>query len=128
MYGDPSVPILLKTFQGNRQLAGDGEMGGDSVARKDRLALAPWKYRTAAYPGRPGYYDNDWKYSKQPLQMGADGDGTAEAWYRTNLHADADGIYTLQVEGGDRATAFVDGRPAGSGDIRDGEITFNLSK
>src|SRR5258708_17640645 len=92
------------------------------------LSLSPWQYRSGTYPAAKGYYDNDWKYSGQPLQMGADGDGTADAWYRTTLHTDEAGMYTLQVEGGDRATAFVDGVPAGTGRIRGGEITFNLSR
>src|SRR5258708_39010479 len=82
------------------------------------LSLSPWQYRSGTYPAARGYYDNDWKYSGQPLQMGADGDGTADAWYRTTLHTDEAGMYTLQVDGGDRATAFVDGVPAGAGAIR----------
>ena len=120
LYGDRSDPVLLKTNNAGRS--------GDSVVRKDQLALTSWQFRTDAYPGGAKYDDKGWKYSERPLQMGADGDGTAEAWYRTVLPTEEAGIYTLQVEGGDRATAFVDGRPAGSGDIRDGEITFNLSK
>ncbi|HTI08927.1 MAG TPA: beta-galactosidase [Puia sp.] len=93
-----------------------------------QLPLSGWQFRTGVHPAAPGYYDHDWKASKQPLQMGADGDATADAWYRTNLSIDTAGLYTLQVEGGDRAIAFVDGKPAGTGNIRDGEMTFDLSK
>ncbi len=133
LYSERSEPFRLSLQGGGKDNHNDGgvrngEAGGDAVERKDRLELAPWKCRTAAYPGLPGYYDNDWKYSKQPLQMGADGDGTAEAWYRTVIDIGEAGLYTLQVEGSDRAIAFVDGRPAGSGEIRNGEITFNFSR
>ena len=93
-----------------------------------KLSLTPWQFRKGAAPAGRGYYDHDWKYSQQPLQMGADGDLTADAWYRTTVYTDTAGLYTLQVEGSDRATAFVDGVPAGTGAIRDGEITFTLSK
>src|SRR5258708_38059554 len=91
------------------------------------LSLSPWQYRSGTYPAAKGYYDNDWKYSGQPLQMGADGDGTADAWYRTTLHTDEAGMYTLQVEGGDRETAFVDGVPAGRGGVGGWEKTFTPS-
>src|SRR5258708_6918047 len=121
LYGDRPAPVPLK--------AGEARMGQAIASRRTgKLSLTPWQFRTGVSPAGRGYYDNDWKYSGQPLQMGADGDGTADAWYRTTLHTDEAGMYTLQVEGGDRATAFVDGVPAGTGDIRGGEITFNLSR
>ena len=120
VYGDQAAPLLLKTTVRNADV--------DSVGRENRLSLTPWEFHTAAGPAAPGYADEDWKYSEEPVQMGADGDGTAEAWYRTKLSVAEEGRYILQVDGGDRATAFVDGRPAGSGDIRDGEISFILSK
>jgi len=62
--------------------------------------------------------------------MGADGDTTADAWYRTAIDIDSAGMYTLRTSGGgDRATLFVDGTIAGAGLINDnGEIPFTLSK
>ena len=127
IYGAQMAPARLKS-PGSGNLGRVSREGGDPAGRKMRLSLSAWQYRSGAYPAGKGYYDNDWKYSGQPLQMGADGDGTADAWYRTTVHIDTAGMYTLQVEGSDRATAFVDGVPAGTGDIRDGEITFNLAK
>lgn len=113
-YGENRVELTPKT-QG-------------SAGRVTRLPLDGWQFRTGIHPAAQGYYDNDWKWSEQPLQMGADGDGTADAWYRTHLTIDTSGIYTLQVEGSDRAKAFVDGKPVGIGDIRDGERSFTLSR
>lgn len=99
-----------------------------NVTRKTRLLLSPWQFRNGSNAAAGGYDDNDWLHSLQPLQMGADGDATADAWYRANIVTDTSGVYTLQVAGSDRATAFVDGMPAGTGNIRDGEMSFHFSK
>jgi beta-galactosidase len=77
-------------------------------------------------PARNGYDDRDWTASERPLPMGADGDTTADAWYKTIVHIDTGGSYTLQAGGGDRATVFVDGRVAGSGNLHQGELSLQL--
>lgn len=60
--------------------------------------------------------------------MGADGDITADAWYRTTLTIPVAGKYTLQVKGGGRGQAFVDGKPAAQWKLNDGELTLDLKK
>jgi beta-galactosidase len=92
------------------------------------LTLASWQMNNASEAALPSYDDRSWKYSSIPLQMGADGDVTANAWYRTNVTIDSAGSYLLQVEGGDRATFFIDGVVAATGDLREGEIPLQLSK
>ncbi|WP_162852801.1 beta-galactosidase [Dinghuibacter silviterrae] len=63
-----------------------------------------------------------------PEQMGSDGDLTADAWYSTKVFAPSAGPYTLLVQGADRATAFLDGKPIDSFNIKDGQIPLVLGK
>jgi len=76
----------------------------------------------------PGFDDRAWMAAQQPRQMGADGDTTADAWYRTWLDAASDGEYTLLVEGADRGLAFLDGRALGAVNIKEGAIALHLTK
>lgn len=75
-----------------------------------------------------GYGDGRWQSSDRPLQMGADGDTTADAWYRVPLTVDSTGDYTLLVEGADRARAFLDGVALGPVAIKDGVISLHLTR
>ena len=66
---------------------------------------------------QPGYNDADWKTSDQPLPMGADGDISADAWYRTKVNAPAAGTYQVNLsDAGDWVACFVNGQRAGSSD------------
>jgi beta-galactosidase len=87
--------------------------------------LGPWQVKDASQPAAPAFDDRGWKASDQPLQMGADGDLTADAWYRAQINVPAAGKYMFQAQGGDRAILFVDGVRAGSGKIH-GEIPVEL--
>ena len=63
---------------------------------------------------QPGYDDSAWKASPQPLAMGADGDISAFAWYRTKVTAPAAGTYQLNLSDvGDWVTCFVNGKRRG---------------
>ena len=72
-------------------------------------ALSAWQARDVSQPASPGYDDRAWLSSDAPLQMGADGDLTADAWYRAAIVVPTAGAYTLNTAGGDRATLFLDG-------------------
>ncbi|MBS1603915.1 MAG: GH92 family glycosyl hydrolase, partial [Bacteroidetes bacterium] len=87
-----------------------------------------WKKTLMTGPVQQGFDDHAWVFAQRPLQMGADGDSTAEAWYRTFVTAENDGDYTLLVEGADRGLAFLDGRPLGAVDVRSGAIPLRLTK
>ncbi len=102
------------------------ESGVESMKEGGQLKLDPWQQRMADDPARSGYDDRDWTVSERPLPMGADGDTTADAWYRTTISADSGGVYTLQLTGGDRATVFVDGHIAGNWNLHQGELALQM--
>jgi len=86
-----------------------------------------WLNASAVASAAPGYDDSKWRTSQWPAQMGADGDTTADAWYRVPLTADSTGDYTLLVEGADRARAFLDGVSLGPVAIKEGVIPLHLT-
>jgi len=90
------------------------------------LELHPWQVKGAYQPASPTFDDQGWKASDAPMQMGADGDLTADAWYRTQIHVPEEGQYQFHANGGGRATLFVDGQRAGTGNIH-GEIPVILT-
>ena len=94
-----------------------------------RAALGAWLTRSATDAVNPGYDDKGWTKSDWPLQMGADGDTTADAWYRATVTTATAGDYTLLVDGADRATVFIDGQPVGRANMKKGgELNFPLSE
>lgn len=54
--------------------------------------------------------DSHWKHSETPLQMGADGDFSAFAWYRASVNVPSAGGGTLRFNGGDNLEVFVNGQ------------------
>ena len=95
--------------------------------RIEQLVLSKWQIKNAIQEAKPEYLDFEWKQSEDPLQMGADGDLTANAWYRAVINVDSPGIYSLLTDGGDRATVFIDGKKESSGNIRNGELVFKAA-
>ncbi|HWZ04903.1 MAG TPA: beta-galactosidase, partial [Mucilaginibacter sp.] len=98
------------------------------IKQPEKLVLNKWEQKTADAPALPGFKATNWLHSKNPLQMGADGDLTADAWYRANVTIPASGKYTIQVKGGGRGQAYVDGKPAAKWKLDDGEVSLNLNK
>lgn len=92
------------------------------------LHLTPWENKDAAIFASSDLANGKWVSSENPLQMGEDGNLTNSAWYRTKFNAPVAGKYTLQSEGGDRATVFVDGKLVTNWKIRSGELTLVLKK
>lgn len=77
--------------------------------------LGPWQADTSLPFVQPAYNDTGWKASAEPLQMGADGDYGAYAWYRTTVNVPAAGAYQLNFSnGGDWVSGFVNGKHAAS--------------
>ncbi len=93
-----------------------------------RGAVSGWRRAGAVSPAAVAFDDRGWAVGAQPLQMGADGDDGADAWYRVAFHVDSAGEYALLVEGSDRARVFLDGVSLGEVAIRDGEIPLVLTK
>ncbi|MBS1664420.1 MAG: GH92 family glycosyl hydrolase [Bacteroidetes bacterium] len=90
------------------------------------VVVGEWKRVSTTGVAEPGYDASSWKYSEWPLQMGADGDSTASAWYRTEVRVAKSGEYTLLVEGADRVRVYVDGKAMDSVDIKAGAIGLRL--
>ena len=80
-------------------------------AHPDSAALSPWQTLSGIQQATPGYDTTGWLASTTgPRQMGADGDVSAYAWYRTNVNVSSaqPGIFTV-ANMADRMNAFVDG-------------------
>ena len=74
------------------------------------LQTGTWQTASASQPASIQFNDRGWRQSTNPEQMGADGDLTADAWYRTSVDIARPGKKLLRFDrGGDRATIFVDG-------------------
>lgn len=71
--------------------------------------LVGWKMSLAT-EASPAFDDSAWKHSETPLQMGADGDISAFAWYRANVNVSAAGSGILHFHGGDNLELFVNGK------------------
>jgi len=91
-------------------------------------ALSKWEQKVAITPASAGFNAASWVHSKGPLQMGADGDITADAWYRTKLTIPVDGNYTIQVKGNGRGRVFIDGKPDAAWNLDDEEVLLSLKK
>lgn len=90
---------------------------------KTLLQLADWQYTDASLPAQPDFDDHGWFSSQDPMQMGADGDLSADAWYRTSFDIATEGWYKLNInKGGDRFIVFIDGRKVVEGGINDLEF------
>ena len=73
--------------------------------------LGPWSVDAATPEAQPGFDDSRWLKSDEPLQMGADGDNGAYAWYRATVNAPAAGNYALDIsDAGDWLSCFVNGK------------------
>ena len=58
----------------------------------------------------PAFDDAQWRQTKTPEQMGADGDISAFAWYRTRIVLPTNGMGTLHFQGGDDLEFYLNGR------------------
>lgn len=82
-------------------------------------ALGPWRVDAQAPLAQPGYNDAAWKTGDEPLPMGADGDISAYAWYRTKVSVPTAGVYQVNIsDAGDWLTCFVNGKRADSSDVQ----------
>jgi beta-galactosidase len=77
-----------------------------------------WQTKDASPYALPAYNDSNWRQSANPLQMGADGDITANAWYRTTIKVAETGYYNIQFKNvRDRAELFLDGKRIDTGEV-----------
>jgi beta-galactosidase len=106
-------------FTANQQITlGKTTAPGMAVASGLPPALGPWRADASVPQAQSGFDDQGWLRSDQPRPMGADGDNSAYAWYRTKVTPPAPGDYQLDISDySDWLTAFVDGKRVGSGDV-----------
>ena len=114
-YGPEDQPLRL---QMTRQ---DDLTGGTGVNFKSEQITPPtlgaWQSHEADAPASAAYLTGNWKYSPQPLQMGADGDPSAYAWYRTVAQAGKDGTMNLKfADAGDWIAVWANGKRVTVGD------------
>jgi len=119
-------PARLYDATGEHRIHHDGLMPPHKEIAS--LPIRNWYTKQWAAPAGVKFDDRGWLWGKQPPQMGSDGDGTADAWYRSKVNVEESGNYLLQVEGGDRATVFVDGKPVARVNLHDGEVPLTLAK
>jgi beta-galactosidase len=100
-----------------------------AVKHITKLKLGAWQTKDASWGAYEAIYDNDWLLSKDPLQMGADGDITANAWYRTAIKVSETGNYTLQFKNiRDRAALFLNGKRIDTGAVFNKTVSLHLNK
>ncbi len=88
-----------------------------------------WLVKQETAPAARNFDDSKWKISEAPLQMGADGDLSPDAWYRAKITIDTSGLYTLRVKnGGDRQLVYIDNKLANTGSISKTELQLMLDK
>ena len=100
------------------------------VIHTDSLPFSgKWLVKQQTAPAATSFDDSKWKRSEKPLQMGADGDLSPDAWYRAKITIDTAGLYTLRVKnGGDRQLVYIDNIVANSGSISKTELQLMLDK
>jgi|GEM_PF-36919 len=114
-------PVRMFDANGERRLTNDGMPERGDIRT---ISLSDWQMKKMTVPKA----SDQWLLSASPKQMGSDGNGTPWAWYASQVEIKEDGNYTLQAEGGDRATIFVDGEPVTRIKLHDGEAPLTLSK
>ncbi len=89
-----------------------------TVKHLTKLKLNTWQVKSASEAALPDYNDESWKLNREPLQMGADGDITANAWYRTKINVTPTADYILRFKKiNDRAALFLDGKRIDTGSV-----------
>jgi beta-galactosidase len=109
------APILIYGPGDTPTKTAEPAPGADPVAPE---LATPWKTAPASLEADPKFNDANWQASDQPLPMGADGDTSAYAWYRTSFTAPRAGKYWLQAPYvSDHAEVFINGQvvPASDG-------------
>ena len=125
LLADNKNEVLLYTDKKTLPLSKDDPL---ETKQSARLALNKWEQKDASVPASINFNTSKWQHTKLPLQMGADGDLTPDAWYRTSLSVPVTGKYTIQVKGGGRGQVYIDGKPVAKWKLDNGEVLLNLKK
>ncbi len=128
-YGAPSCGQVAVYGAGPAQhLAVTANPAVDTVVAPE---LGGWQMAVSR-EASPEFDDAKWKSSPDPLQMGADGDISAFAWYRANADVAAAGDGVLRLDGENDVDVYVNGRAAReskhNGDHREYEVSLAAGK
>ena len=127
VYGRADVPA--------QHLAVKADMSRDDAPPP---ALSAWKTSLLSEMA-PQFDDSAWMSSEDPVQMGADGDISAFAWYRAAVESPAAGPATLHFPGAaDNLVVFVNGKrckaapsianlPRHCDELRDGKLFWTAA-
>ncbi|MES2809106.1 MAG: beta-galactosidase [Bacteroidota bacterium] len=97
------------------------------VQHPQQLKLGAWQVKDASAPAALNYDDSKWLSSKDPVQMGTDGDITAYAWYRTKIKVEQAGNYILKFKKAPEGGAlFLDGKRVDTAAFFQNENTLSL--
>jgi beta-galactosidase len=92
-----------------------------------QLKLGEWQAQNATAQAEPGFDDSKWLTTKDPQQMGTDGDITSYAWYRTQIKVDQGGDYILKFNKAPESGAlFLDGKRVDTAAFFQNENTLSL--
>ncbi len=91
--------------------------------------LTPWQTKSGIAQAAPGYDTTGWLSSSSgPQQMGADGDISNCAWYRTTVNAPSAGVYTVSLGNvADHMIPFVDGTAVPTANVSKNSFVATLS-
>ncbi len=117
--------IWVYTENGSIVLRNENEKTGQQPAI---INLEKWSVKEVSGFAARNYQPENWLQTKNPEPMGADGDVTADAWYRTKISVPTNGKYTLQAKGGGRALVYIDGKSIKNWKLSEGEISLDLKK
>lgn len=120
-----NTPVWLYTDKKSILLTSSGQ---NIFKQVPSIALNNWVAKDATAFAAANYKAANWLKSANPQPMGADGDISPDAWYRTSINIPETGKYTLQVNGGGRGQAFIDGKLVTKWKLNNAELTLNLKK
>ena len=137
-YGHPAPSQVIVYGPAETPVQHLAVVSNSSIDAAPAPTLTDWQMSVPAQ-SLPSFDDSAWKSSDDPLPMGADGDISAFAWYRTSLQSPQAGSGTLTFHGaadhlvvfinGKRVTAkpsIVDPKPSGD-DLKAGNLSWQVT-
>lgn len=119
---DPHPLPLLLYGSGTPQPLKHLILRNSILAKATAPPLGTWQIAASAPTPpetQPGLNDSHWKTSEQPLPMGADGDISAFAWYRTKVTVPDSRAYQINMSDvGDWVTCYVNGARAATSTVQ----------
>jgi beta-galactosidase len=115
-YGPSDMPMSLSAIT-------------TSGSHPSAATLSAWQTMSGTDQASPAYDTSGWLSSSSgPQQMGADGDVSCYAWYRTTVNAPSSGTYTISFGSvADYMIPFVDGTAVSVTNISVNSFTTALS-